>query len=217
MESAVNRILLPVASVFCACAMAHADTNIDPAHKFAWQENVGWTNWSDANAGVDGVQVLDDHLAGFIWCENIGYVNVGPGGGPYAPAASQTGADFGVNIAPGGDLSGFAWGENVGWINFDTSSLGASRARFDANDQRFYGYAWGENIGWLNLDDAARFVATLASCAADLDGNGAVGSGDLAILLAAWSTSGGASDLDGSGTVGSGDLAVLLAAWGPCD
>ena len=53
-------------------------------------------------------------------------------------------------------------------------------------------------------------------CPADLDGSGMVGSGDLAILLAAWGGT-GASDLDGSGTVGSGDLAVLLAAWGPCN
>jgi len=53
-------------------------------------------------------------------------------------------------------------------------------------------------------------------CPADLDGNGSVGSGDLAILLAAWGGT-GVSDLDGSGTVGSGDLAVLLAAWGPCN
>jgi len=56
-----------------------------------------------------------------------------------------------------------------------------------------------------------------ASCAGDLDGTGAVGSGDLAILLAAWGSSDAAADLDGSGTVGSGDLAVLLAAWGSCN
>jgi len=53
-------------------------------------------------------------------------------------------------------------------------------------------------------------------CPADLDGDGAVGSGDLGVLLAAWGASGAASDLDGSGAVGSGDLGVLLAAWGPC-
>ncbi len=57
-------------------------------------------------------------------------------------------------------------------------------------------------------------------CPADLDGNGSVGPGDLAIVLASWSVGGGCSDcsgdLDGDGVVGAGDLTALLAAWGPC-
>jgi hypothetical protein len=48
---------------------------------------------------------------------------------------------------------------------------------------------------------------------ADLDGDGTIGSTDLAILLSAWGTSGSVADLDGSGTVGSPDLAILLSAW----
>ncbi len=63
-------------------------------------------------------------------------------------------------------------------------------------------------------------------CTPDLDGDGSVGSSDLAILLAAWNPYGptrgvpggpGASaDLDGDGLIGSADLAVLLASWGGC-
>ena len=50
---------------------------------------------------------------------------------------------------------------------------------------------------------------------ADLDGDGAVGGGDLAILLASWGACGSCvADLDGDGSVGGGDLAMLLAAWG---
>ncbi len=52
-------------------------------------------------------------------------------------------------------------------------------------------------------------------CPADLDGDGAVGSADAALLLGAWGTA-GPGDLDGSGTVGSGDVALLLGSWGPC-
>lgn len=51
-------------------------------------------------------------------------------------------------------------------------------------------------------------------CPADLNHDGTVGPGDLAILLGAWSTAAG--DLDGDGTTGPGDLAVLLGAWGGC-
>jgi hypothetical protein len=53
-------------------------------------------------------------------------------------------------------------------------------------------------------------------CPADIDGNGSVGSSDLAALLNAWGTADPASDLDGSGSVGSADLAALLNAWGAC-
>lgn len=52
-------------------------------------------------------------------------------------------------------------------------------------------------------------------CAADLDGDGNVGSIDLATLLAAWGA-GGDADLDGSGAVDAIDLSTLLAAWGDC-
>ncbi len=48
----------------------------------------------------------------------------------------------------------------------------------------------------------------------DLDGDGLVGGGDLAIMLASWGSCGGCpADLDGDGAVGGGDLASLLAAW----
>lgn len=47
---------------------------------------------------------------------------------------------------------------------------------------------------------------------ADLDGDGFVGPGDLAILLGAWGTK-GPGDLDADGTVGPADLALLIGAW----
>jgi YVTN family beta-propeller protein len=53
-----------------------------------------------------------------------------------------------------------------------------------------------------------------AVCAADLDGNGAVNGGDLALLLVRWGTAGG--DLNGDTQTNGGDLALLLSAWGPC-
>lgn len=53
-------------------------------------------------------------------------------------------------------------------------------------------------------------------CPADLDGDGAVGSPDLASLLGSWGADGGPADLNGDGVVGSGDLASLLGSWGPC-
>jgi len=78
-------------------------------------------------------------------------------------------------------------------------------------------------IGPITLDRIHSFAATrdcltietIGGAPADLNGDGCVDSSDLAILLAAWGTTGD-GDVDGSGATGSGDLAVLLAAWGGC-
>jgi len=52
------------------------------------------------------------------------------------------------------------------------------------------------------------------NASADIDSDGTVGAGDLAVVLAAWGeTFGSPGDLDGDGTVGSRDLAIVLAAW----
>ncbi len=66
-----------------------------------------------------------------------------------------------------------------------------------------------EAIDWI--------VANLLAppCPGDLDGDGTISGGDLAVLLAGWG--GSTPDLDGDGVVGGSDLAVLLSSWGePC-
>lgn len=56
---------------------------------------------------------------------------------------------------------------------------------------------------------------TTASNPADLDGDGSIGGGDLALLLSAWGACKGcAADLDRNGDVGASDLAIVLSAWG---
>ncbi len=70
--------------------------------------------------------------------------------------------------------------------------------------------AQDEAIAWIEN-------TLLASpCPADLDGDGAVGPGDLATLLGAWGGIDASADLDGDGAVGPGDLATLLGLWGDC-
>ena len=55
-----------------------------------------------------------------------------------------------------------------------------------------------------------------APCPADIDRNGAVDGGDMALVLGAWGTTNAAADLNGNGFVGAGDFSILLAAWGAC-
>ncbi|MFQ5805235.1 MAG: hypothetical protein ACE5I3_02155 [Phycisphaerae bacterium] len=197
---------------------ASGQSSIHPGYKFAWAENIGWTNWRDANNASAGVAIGPTFLSGFIWAENAGWINIGDG----LPAdgvhyANHDGSDFGVNLDPDtGDLFGLGWGENVGWINFDTRDKGEQRARFDEMACRFRGYAWAENVGWINLDDEEHFVALLLD--GDLDYDGDVDLSDLAQLLGHYGTSSGAAwedgDIDGDGDVDLSDLAALLAEYG---
>jgi hypothetical protein len=76
-------------------------------------------------------------------------------------------------------------------------------------------------IDALRVRDGAGIALTLpveftpASNPADLNGDGVVAAGDLAILLGAWGACKSCSaDLDGDGQVGASDLSVLLGAWG---
>jgi hypothetical protein len=172
-----------------AAGTAPAQTNIDPAHKFAWGENIGWTNWHDAGnpVGTQGVRVDATFLSGFIWAENMGWINLGDG----TPAngveyANVNGADFGVNRDPDTDeLYGLGWAENIGWLNFAGGALASppNPARVDVSNCTLAGYVWGENIGWLNLDDANAYVAlqagVCASSVGDLNCDGSVDFGDI--------------------------------------
>jgi len=57
---------------------------------------------------------------------------------------------------------------------------------------------------------------TISTLVGDFNGNGSVGSEDMAMLLADWGTLNfgpNQYDLDGNGIIGSGDLGILLANW----
>ena len=215
-------------SISAATALIGA-TNIDPVQKWGWGENMGWSNWREANGGNQGVHVGSTFLSGYIWAENVGWVDVGdgtPGGGTHY--LNVNGLDFGVNIDANDDLYGLAWGENIGWVNFDTrTELGpySQQARYDRIGYRFRGYAWGENVGWLNLDDASHYVAVevLPCQCGDIDMSG--GSVDLVdfatFALCFGLTQPGpgcnaqaffCSDLNGSGVVDMTDFATF-ALW----
>ena len=213
------RALLMTSAALAVATTGLARDGASDTDKFAWQENVGWTNWADAGNGLEAACLDNDHLEGFVWGENIGFINLGNGNGPYTNA---DGMDFGVNIdAVTGEASGFAWGENVGWINFGTTAfVGAEGARYDFGADRFRGYAWGENIGWINLDDPTHFVSLGAGggCPGDCDNSGVVNFADLVAMLFEFGTPGSfeGCDADNSGVVNFADLVATLFVFGPC-
>lgn len=208
--------------------VAAAQSDIDPAHKFAWAERAGWLNWqTDRPNPGDGVRIELTYLSGYVWGENVGWINVGDGtptnGVSYA---NLNNSDFGVNLnGSTGALTGMAWGENIGWINFNGGALAVppNPARIDFDFCRFRGYAWGENIGWINLDDASDYLALTASacgtatCPGDINGDLSVDLADLAILLSNYGATHATyemGDLNGDNFVDLTDLAALLANYG---
>ncbi|HLO40695.1 MAG TPA: EF-hand domain-containing protein [Phycisphaerales bacterium] len=204
-------VALLAASIAAPAAMAQS--NVEAAHKFTWSENIGFMNWRDANSANSGVAVNDSlgYLAGSIWCENVGWISLGAGNGPYA---NTNGTNYGVNVNTStGALTGYAWGENIGWVNFRGGALAtpAQPARFDFNDRRFYGYAWGENIGWINLNNATVYVA--AGCRSDFDGTGFVDTDDFTAFVLAFEQGDERCDIDGTGFVDTDDFTAFVLSF----
>jgi hypothetical protein len=133
-------------AVLLTAGMALAAGNIDDSNKYAWGENAGWQNWNPPSGDVTVTpNDADGYLSGHIWAENIGWIKLGDGTGPYL---NDSATDWGVNLDAAGNLSGYAWGENVGWISVSNNY---SQVTINTVSGEFSGYAWSENIGWLSL------------------------------------------------------------------
>lgn len=179
-------ILLAVATMRLFVSDCVAQPDISSAGAWAWNENCGWTNWYEAGspAGAQRVCIQAECLSGFAWGENIGWINMGNGMPTNGRTYSNTnGRDFGVNLAPSGQLYGLAWGENIGWINFAGGALATPPrpALLDAPAGRLRGFVWGENVGWINLDDSTKFVAL--RCPADFDDGSGTGNPDGGVTI----------------------------------
>lgn len=151
---------------------ALADTTINTTDRYAWGENIGWTNWrTDTGAPGEGAMIGMSYCSGLVWGENVGWIKLGTGtpanGIQYANIDAN---DFGVNHDGAGNLSGLAWGENIGWIKFEQVS---GKPRIDFATGKFLGYAWSENCGWIDLgNNGTQFVKTNSiDTGADTDGD----------------------------------------------
>lgn len=206
----LKNTLLAFAASFTLAVASNAGTNICPNNNFAWGENIGWTNWGDANAGADGVRVYPNFMTGFVWGENVGWINMGNCNGPYA---NTDNTDFGVNINPDGTLDGFAWGENIGWINFSTEATSPGQgAHYDVSTGLFSGYAWGENVGWINLGDINHRPAARVS---DANGDGFTDVNDISYVLFRLGNSGcPEGDTNGDDVVDVNDISFVLFRLG---
>ena len=200
--------------VTMACAAAAASpafaqlSNIEDSNKHAWCENIGFTNWRDADGAAAGVRAFPTHLVGAIWAGNAGWVRVGTGPADGVAYANTDSNDYGINVGPAGTLSGYAWGENIGWVNFGggAHATPGSPARIDTTvpPYRLRGHIWGENVGWINLDDADLYVGVL--CVVDYDGNAFVNGDDFDLFVADFEHGLPVADVDGNTFVNGDDF-----------
>jgi len=207
-EWCMARKLVLGVCVLGVCAVAFGDSNVANNKKYAWGENIGWTNWRDAVTTTQGAEKFtSSHLRGYIWAENVGWINLGNGAAPYA---NTNNTNFGVNISAGtGLMSGYAWSENLGWINFGPH---VGNARWDNLTHRARGYVWSENAGWINLDDSVRLICSIPG---DCNGDGVVNVSDFNILALNFATFGNPrfrnGDANGDGAVNVADFNLLAS------
>jgi hypothetical protein len=205
-------------SAAAGSAVAQPLSNVRDNAKYSWAENVGFLNWRDAVNDTEGVRVRftsGGFLTGYIWGENIGWINTGNGNGPYANTNST---NYGVNVnLTTGALTGYAWAENVGWINFSGGALATppNPARVDIAARRLRGYAWGENIGWINLDNATVFVGLF--CLTDVNQDGVANSTDVSEFINIWFADQVNAtlnaDFNQDGVSNSTDVSDFINAW----
>ena len=194
-------MLLKSATALLAAAAACGSAALAGAP--AVYPRAGWTATLSTNAhGVSGrVVIVDEDTLRF---EMFNYDGAGLSLGVYAYLGEQnTNPSFIAGQRIGPDLRGPAYVD----------------AEFEMDlppGETLDG--WNAVAIWCVLINAnfgsGSFVAP--SCAADLDGDGAVSATDLATLLGAWGAAGGPSDLSDDGVVNATDLGMLLGAWGPC-
>ncbi|MBS0198306.1 MAG: hypothetical protein JSR77_16255 [Planctomycetes bacterium] len=209
------KALFAIAAVHMLASVSLGQAVVDSAHAMAWSENAGYLNW-DAAQGTDAVYFAATYASGWVWNENVGWINLGQGPLNGMSYANTNGLDFGLNIAPNGALTGYAWGENIGWINMSGGAMAtpANAARLDMINLRLRGYAWGENIGWINLDDAGKFVGlTPPACPADFNQDGGIDGSDVQAFFAAWESGDFAADVNLDGGIDGADVETFFAAW----
>jgi hypothetical protein len=142
--------------------------------------------WKTTNGPA--VSITDSGLSGYIWSENLGWINLAP-------------TEGGVDNTTGGVLSGYGWGDTASWVNFDPTHGGVT---INTTTGEFSGYAWISNAGWM------RFDCSLADACVETDWRPTVGT-----TTGTSGTTGGHGPGPGSGTTtGTGTTATGTTTTG---
>lgn len=133
--------------------------------------------WRTTNGTA--VDVTTSGLTGYIWSEDLGWINLAPTNG-------------GVDNTSAGVLSGYAWGSTASWVNFDTTNSGVT---INTSTGEFSGYAWVSGGGWMKFDCAIADACVKTDWRPTSSGTGGGGN-------AGGGIGGGGTTTGGGGTVG---------------
>jgi hypothetical protein len=147
-------IVAAVAGIATLAGAVFGET-IDPANdnsQYAFGENAGWLDAEPNGNGGDGLTVSAFKVTGWMYGENIGWVNM------HCENLGTCGTvNFGVTNDNLGNLAGYAWAENAGWISFSCANEGSCGStgnygvKINPLTGEFTGYAWSENEGWISF------------------------------------------------------------------
>ncbi len=117
-------------------------TNIDSTNKWAWNDVIGWIDFSTTNTVV----VTSTQLLGYA-SSAVGYIALDCATAP-SPSCAHS---YGVINDGNGNLSGWAWNDVIGWISFASSSIDATYGVAIDINGNFSGWAWNDVIGWISF------------------------------------------------------------------
>jgi len=171
---------------------------IDPAHAYAWGDDVGWVNFGTTGGNVT---ITDSALTGYAWSSNFGWIDLAP-------------TQAGVTNDGNGTLGGYAWNENIGWINFSGVTIN--------NSGMFAGVATTADEGTINFNCSECIVTTdwrpasvrNGSSTAPVSGGGGGGGSAISSSSIPYSANCGMADFNCDGRVNLIDLSILLSHYG---
>jgi hypothetical protein len=146
----------------CSSATGTIAGSIDPVNYWAWNDTLGWLNFSTAAVATTSlnhwatVQSTGDYIA-------LDCATLPPGG------TNNCAADGNFTVSDNSNnLAGFAWNDTYGWISFcGNSSGGAStwngtnwvcpssptyEVTVNASTGQFSGWAWNDILGWISFN-----------------------------------------------------------------
>lgn len=176
----------------------------------------------NASGDVAGVTwTADNEPRAFLFTDVRGMENLGVLATPVGGASSaandldDNAIVIGVNVDATGVGRAFAWRRDIGMIDLNlllpegSGWILRSAEKFDSR---------GAILGLGERDGeprAFRLTLRLASpLPGDINGDGAVDSNDLALLITSFGMPNSRADLDGDGLVNSADLAIMLRSFG---
>ncbi len=129
-----------------------AENNVDSTYHWAWNDNIGWIDFSYDSVNIPIVGEFEGYASSQIGIISFNCdISGNPDGLNYCSISN-----YKVSHDGEGNISGWAWNDNIGWISFNCEDLGVcatSNYKVTITDKgEMHGWAWNDNIGWISFN-----------------------------------------------------------------